>query len=265
MRFSAAMPACVVALVAATAAAASPKRGFVGDGCPSTWTNCTEAKLLTAASWHYSYNVADNYYATTHSADGFVPMHWCLSSLNDTVPAWVDQSILLGYNEPNDLHNCNTPAATAAASWGDVMARWPNTRLISPATAGNGQPWFDAFFASCKSLYGASGCNISALAVHDYSCDAKTTMDYLQLMSNRYTGVDGKPLRIWLTEFSCGDGAQNKPMAQHLAYMKEIFPLLDAADFVERYAWMSASGANRGLYDTHKGVLTPVGELFNSL
>jgi hypothetical protein len=51
---------------------------------------------------------------------------------------------------------------------------------------------------------------------------------YLQMLNERY----GYP--VWLTEFSCGDGAQGNPTSKHLAFMKEIFPMLDAAPFVFR-------------------------------
>ena len=64
---------------------------------------------------------------------------------------------------------------------------------------------------------------------------------------------------------SCGDGAANKPMSQHLAYMREVFPLLDKADYVYRYAWMSAHSANRGLVESSGAALTPVGQLFASI
>jgi hypothetical protein len=249
----------------AAAATANPKRGFVGDGCKTGWTNCTAATLLTKSSWHYSYNPSDPYYATTGRTDGFVPMHWCLSSLPLPVPSYVDLSILLGMNEPNNLHNCNTAPEIIAKAWGGIMEKWPNSRLISPATAGDGRPWFDAFFANCTALYGARGCNITGLAVHDYSCTPATTMSYLQAVHERYKDADGKPLPVWLTEFSCGDGASNKPEADHLKFMKGLIPLLDAAPFVERYAWMSAVSANRGLFDPTTGKLTAVGELYESL
>lgn len=67
-------------------------------------------------------------------------------------------------------------------------------------------------------------------------------------------------MKVWLTEFSCGDGRDNKPMDKHLAYMSEVFPMLDAADYVYRYAWMSGSSANRGLLVGPPGnqSLTPV-------
>ena len=139
------------------------------------------------------------------------------------------------------------------------MARWPSSILVSPATAGDGRPWFDAFFQECKTLYGASGCKVSMLAAHDYSCDATTTMAYLQSLHERYS------LPIWMTEFSCGDGAAKRPTKDHLAYMKEIVPMLDAAPFVYRYAWMSARGAQRGLITSDGTALTDVGTLYNSL
>jgi len=103
---------------------------------------------------------------------------------------------------------------------------------------------------------------VSHVAVHDYSCDEANTMAYLKAVYDRYK----KP--VWLTEFSCGDGADAKPMSEHLAYMKKIVPLLDGADFVFRYAWMSAKSANRGLFNYNGSTaigLTEVGALYKSL
>ena len=202
---------------------------------------------------------------TTGDATGFVPMHWCVSSLNLTTPSYVDQTWWLNMNEPNNLHNCNKSPAVIAAAWGGIMAKWPSSNLVSPATAGDGRPWFDAFFGNCTMLYGPTGCNISAIAVHDYSCNAADTLAYLEDVHKRYTASDGTRLPVWLTEFSCGDGAANKPTADHLKYMKEVVPLLDRAPFVARYAWMSAVGGGRGLYDPDTGALTVVGELYNTV
>lgn len=73
-----------------------------------------------------------------------------------------------------------------------------------------------------------------------------------------------------MTEFSCGDGAQHSPTKDHIAFMKAIVPLLDAAPFVARYAWMSARDGNglRGLVEVGsdgKPQLTELGQLYNSL
>jgi hypothetical protein len=142
-----------------------------------------------------------------------------------------------------------------------VLKLWAGSSiLVSPATAGNGLPWLDAFFGNCTALYGAAGCRVSHVAVHDYSCKASDTMAYLASVHARYK------MPVWLTEFSCGDGAAARPTADHVAYMREVFPLLDAAPFVYRYAWMSAGSDRRGLVEGAAGaqVLTAVGEAFNA-
>lgn len=76
-------------------------------------------------------------------------------------------------------------------------------------------------------------------------------------------------LPVWLTEFSCGDGAQKRPTKDHLAFMKEIVPLLDKASFVYRYAWMSCRSDQRGLVaPTGPGgqaELTELGQLYNTM
>lgn len=37
-----------------------------------------------------------------------------------------------------------------------VMSNHPESMLVSPATAGNGLPWFDQFFGNCTALYGGT-------------------------------------------------------------------------------------------------------------
>ena len=171
----------------------------------------------------------------------------------------------MGFNEPTTAHNCNKPPSTLAIAGATVMRLWGNTSiLVSPATAGNGETWYDEFFGNCTELYGSAGCRVQHLATHDYSCNANTTLAYLRRLHERYK------MPVWLTEFSCGDGAAKRPEADHLAFMASIVPLLDAADFVYRYAWMSATDANglRGLIKVNSSggqVLTDVGALYNRL
>jgi hypothetical protein len=249
----AAAAAAAAALLAS--ASPSPKRGFVGDG----GLNGTVA-ALSGASWYYAYNTYDPYNADGGPHSMFVPMYWCFS--NASVPPGVNLSYFMGFNEPNDIHSCNRSPAEVAAAWGAVMARFPDSRLVSPATAGFGVQFFDQFFSNCSLLYGAGGCRISALAAHDYDCNPQSTLDYLAFIADRYA------LPVWLTEFSCGDGKEDSPMSAQLSFMQLILPLLDAAPFVERYAWMSARGANRSLVEPGpdgRAQLTPVGELFNKL
>ena len=103
-------------------------------------------------------------------------MNWCLDGMDAPVAPTVNRTFFMGFNEPNNAHNCNTEAEQVAEAWGTVMKNWSHSQLVSPATAGNGIKWFDAFFASCKKLYGPEGCRISYLAAHDYSCTPSSTM-----------------------------------------------------------------------------------------
>jgi len=247
----------------------NPKRGFVADGAQS----CDTPLLLNVSGWYYGYNVNNPYRSSTLKGDcaranatdkkRFVPMNWCLSSMHKAVPADVDDSIFMGFNEPNNLHNCNTDAETVAKAWATVMQLHPNSELVSPATSGNGIKWYDEFFSNCTHLYGPKGCNVSYLATHDYSCTPSSTLAYLKQLHERY----GK--KVWLTEFSCGDHAQGRPMAEHVEFMKAVLPLLDGADYVARYSWMSARDASdrRGLVETDaQGTvkLTELGQIWNS-
>jgi hypothetical protein len=252
-------------LIGLCVASKAGKRGYVADDKLST----PGIELLTSADWYYSYNLASNYGPGAQVRDNaFVPMNWCVSTFNESVPTWVNTTFYLGVNEPNNIHNCNLPGREVAIAWKSVMDLYgpmgTDSILVSPATAGNGIPWFADFFGNCTELYPSSPmCGITHMAVHDYTCNVSTLDAYLKSVYAIYK------MPIWLTEFSCGDGAQKNPTSRHLAYMKQVFPYLDASPIVFRYAWMSASDKSnlRGLVEEVNGVtqLSQVGQLYNSL
>ena len=248
------------------------KRGFVADS-----RSCDDPLLLNVSGWFYDYNLDNNYRkpgapgdcARARSAAAldrrFVPMNWCLDSVEKQAPAYINATFFMGFNEPNNDHNCNTAPREAAKAWRAVMDRWPESQLVSPATSGDGVPWFDAFFGNCSALYGKAGCRISHLAAHDYSCDPDATLRYLERLHDRYH------LPVWLTEFSCGAGAEKRPTVDHARFMEAVLPRLDAADFVYRYSWMSAHDGHglRGLTELVPGGegrsrLTRLGHIWNS-
>ena len=144
------------------------KRGYVADS-----PDCDDALLLNASGWFYNYNAINPYREPGKSVgdcaraaqvgridERYAPMNWCLDGMDAPVAASVNRTFFMGFNEPNNLHNCNTPAEKVAEAWGTVMANWSSSQLVSPATAGNGIKWFDEFFAACHKLYGATGCRI---------------------------------------------------------------------------------------------------------
>jgi len=245
-----------------TTTAFNPKRGFVADGCKGN--TCGEPTLLTAAGWYYNYNANSVYASNALDTLRFAPMAWCIDDINVTVNSNTNTTFFLFGNEPNNVHNCNKSPEQMAEAYAQVYKYWPHSIYVSPATAGDGTSFYDAFFAACQKLYN-NNCGLKYLATHDYSCDPSSTMSYLKSLYDRYH------LPIWLTEFSCGDGSQKRPTKDHLAFMQQIFPLLDQADYVFRYAWMSAEDTSnnlRGLVVTNSNgqqSLTVLGEAYNKL
>ena len=215
------------------------KRGYVAKTCIKTL--CLDAGLLLGM-FYYSYTTVSPFYWMSPPLQStlFAPMAWCAQNSQQTVPSWIQRPyVYLGYNEPDLTNQCNVSPQAAAAAWSGVLANNPaaDSRLISPAMATHGQTpnftfdWLDAFFASCKSLYGPSGCRIYGIGAHFYGCIPSETMAFLTALWNSYH------LPIFFTEFACGSPTDRKTQAQNLAYMNAIVPLLEAAPFVERYYW----------------------------
>lgn len=134
---------------------------------------------------------------------------------------------LSGFNEPNIDVQANLWPKVAARGWmKDVQLKYPNKTLVSPAVAGSQTQWMDRFMEECEAL----GCRVDYIATHEYSKNGNVDelMDKLEKFSARY----GK--KVWLTEFSLGNTYDEEKI---VAYVKELLPRLEAADFVYKYAW----------------------------
>jgi hypothetical protein len=122
-----------------------------------------------------------------NSATLFVPMFPCLSSLNTRVQSGLAKpTVIMAFNECNHPNQCLMSADSAAKSMGAIMSAYPNARLVSPSTAGDGEGWYSAFFAACRARYGTGGCRISAIAAHAYSCRPERTMAYLKKLHDTF-------------------------------------------------------------------------------
>jgi len=240
-----------------------PKRGFVGSGCSGA--GCADAgSLLVNSSWFYSYDYVTKFEGATTSPGNFVPMSWCTSSINATIPAGTNTTFAISINEPNLASQCNKDPAVIAASFAWTFAKFPaTTKFVGPALAGNGTVWFDQFLGNCTLMYGASGCRLSFMAAHIYSCTTSSMMNWISWWYGRYN------LPIWISEFSCNDGATNRSVADNLKYMTDVLPLLDAHPAVYRYAWMTARdtrGSRSLVQDGPGGMsLTVLGQAYNAL
>lgn len=128
----------------------------------------------------------------------------------DTKQIWPKADALLGFNEPNHKAQSNLTPEAAAAIWPSIQAaaKAQGAGLLgSPAAApcgnaakclGDTDDWFTRFFSACKN------CTVDFLATHSYVCSADKLEAFLSGLHAKYN----RP--IWLTEFNCGDGANNR-------------------------------------------------------
>ena len=168
---------------------------------------------------------------------------------------WVSSGVthLLGYNEP-DGYNINAVSSTpaqAAADWVHVQtlaAKFkPPLVLVSPAVVSGVHndggydldgvsTWMDEFFGNCTHV--VAKCKpslIKYIAMHDYHGDAAALMRRIEGARARYGGR-----KIWLTELAILRFGKPPPRAIMNAFLKEVLPLLDASDDVDRYAWLAS-------------------------
>eukprot|EP01062_Namystynia_karyoxenos_P062475 TRINITY_DN55363_c0_g1_i1.p1 TRINITY_DN55363_c0_g1~~TRINITY_DN55363_c0_g1_i1.p1 ORF type:complete len:382 (+),score=155.94 TRINITY_DN55363_c0_g1_i1:76-1146(+) len=239
--------ACLAALLLGCSAAPAPRRGLA----LTSDHICSDLSLFASARpWFYGWNIhpgSTDYNNCVGKYDsGFVPQSWGKKTiLNKTnwADIWPGADALLGFNEPNHAEQSDMTGAEAAAAWPMLVAAAKArniTRIGSPAAAPCGAPdchgdtfeWFDAFFKACKD------CQVDFIATHFYGCSGDALHQFLSELHNRYN----RP--IWLTEFNCGDGSNNRTMDRHLQYMQEALPVLDKLTFVERYSWMSVHNSH---------------------
>ncbi|KAF8916850.1 glycosyl hydrolase catalytic core-domain-containing protein [Mucidula mucida] len=128
-----------------------------------------------------------------------LPMLWGndgnkISEFEQNMPKYKD-TVILGFNEPNEGSQSNMKPSDAVALWWKHMEPQVQNghRLCSPAvsSAQNGFPWMQEFMSSCE------GCHISCVSTHWYGTSAKEFIAYQQKFLDEF----GLPLLV--TEFAC--------------------------------------------------------------
>ena len=232
----------------------SSKRGI--GLVPDNWSNpgnpsflCDDMKAIGPVDWWYDWGWADIHGWTGpqyscpggSGPPGFVPIlrkHEYRDALS--LPDGNFDAVI-GFNEPNRHDQDNVSPEWVAGEWIKIQARFPNKTLVSPSpvpctgncNGGDMFQWFDSFFKACNKL---GGCRVDFIATHIYSCSADHTMKVLEDLYSAY----GR--KIWLTEFACHMTRDPNVIKQ---YMQEVIPRLEAADFVDRYAWFASRFATQ--------------------
>jgi hypothetical protein len=218
----------------------------------STWafTGLAGAVKDVGASWYYNWGTNND--AMPAPAE-FVPMIW---DENVDTPANLakvktEGSTLLGFNEPDMSGQANMTVDQALALWPDLQST--GMRLGSPAVAYGGDTpggWLDRFMTGAKQ----KGLRVDFITLHWYGSDFSNAavgqfMGYVKAVHDRYN------LPIWITEYGLMNfsGTPKYPTtAQITAFITNSTQQLQAAPYVERYAWFSlpavGDSVNYGLY-----------------
>ena len=129
----------------------------------------------------------------------FTPMQYGrwwpdFNTLPDNYSAWHTTTRplhILGYNEPEQESQGNTPVEEGVALWPKLEQT--DLPLVSPAPVNPFTTWIDTFFSQIN----AQGLRVDFTAIHWYANpDASGLVSRLQSVYNTY----GRP--VWLTEFS---------------------------------------------------------------
>lgn len=217
--------------------------------------------------WHYSWGNDPSEIEPDNVE--FVPMFWGKSVTDDKIAELKQLAnegkikYLLGFNEPDGEEQANMTVDEAIALWPKLEE--VGVPLGSPATVGPLNDWMKEFMTKAA----ANNLRVDFVCVHNYGgANANSLKDRL---NETYVEFN-KP--IWLTEFAVGDWNASTPEdnkyspAEVLTFMKDILPILDKLEFVERYAWFSAKTSNpaltsSALYDAN-GDLTQLGMFYKN-
>lgn len=265
--FSLSSNLCTTAPAAEASRKGSLKKGF----CVTTREKSKWQEKLKAidAKWFYSWGA--NVPEGVPEGVEFVPMIWgkfnperspTLSKLKD-LGQQKKVNYLMGFNEPDQESQSNIGVETALELWPKLEET--GLPLCSPGCVHPDRRWMIDFMKEVEER----NLRVDYVCVHSYGGpSAKHLVQRLRKVHKMYN----RP--IWITEFAVGDwqakkAEDNRHSPEKVAqFMKELLPMLEKLDFVERYAWFSASTDSAALGTSalfHKdGSLTELGKLYRS-
>ncbi len=207
--------------------------------------------------WYYNWGVNNGMVGTLADKDtDFVPMYWAAgwaTEANNKLIIDSQYPLLMAFNEPENKQQSNMTVAQAIELYKGLHKL--GVRLASPSceqvgTSPSGwatgtSQWIHEFMAEVKK----QGLRVDIMGFHWYdvgfaknlkasqtSASAKRLMDNAKACFERY----GRP--IYITEFNCGtantygiSSSVNRWLVAS-GFFEAAVPLLEAANYVERYA-----------------------------
>ena len=221
--------------------------------------------------WYYNWQPDPLWTSTTArispTAD-FVPMIWGSDDATAATMARIGASSathLLGFNEPDNLHQADLTVKEAIDLWPLLMST--GKILGSPGTTTGETLGADSWLGQFMEQASAKGYRVDFIAVHYYSDnpDVNAFKSFLEAAYNEYH----KP--IWVTEWALVDWADPGKFSveQLAAFASEAVQMMDDLAFVERHAWFGFYDGGDGWHLNTQlanadGSLTSLGELFES-
>lgn len=201
---------------------------------------CADAIKL-GASWQYGWSPQP----IQCSGIDNVPMMWGASQVESEIS---ESTWLLGFNEPERPEQANLTPQAAAIAWHRIEERFPDRRLVSPATMGGlGQQdialkWMRDWRTAYIAEYGIPP-RVDAIAFHVYGWGADSFIE----ISERYKALatEWDVENLWLTEFAMLAGAGKAPcwgnsFETQLPEAQRFINYLDSDPMIARYAWFAS-------------------------
>ena len=252
---------------AARPRSASRKKGF----CTVVRDDQKWLERITAldAKWFYSWG--KNKPSGVPEGVEFCPMIWGawegtvendVAKLTKAIEAGEVERVM-GFNEPDQHDQSDLSVERVVELWPLLMEL--DVPLASPGCVHPDRDWMKQFMAEAdKRDY-----RVDYVCVHSYG---GTSVDAFMHRMEKVHKMYDRPL--WLTEFAVGDWKarkveENRHSAKKVrAFMRELLPQLEKADFIDRYAWFSASPNNRALGTSalfdDDGELTQLGRIYRA-
>ncbi len=241
-----------VPTTAPTAAPVAAKKGV------STWQfpGLSGAVQDVGAKWYYNWGTNND--SMPANAE-FVPMIWDENVVTAANLAKVktEGRTLLGFNEPDLAGQAEMTVEQALDLWPQLQAT--GMRLGSPAVAFGGNTaggWLDRFMTGARQR----GLRVDFITLHWYGSDFSSAaagqfMGYVQAVHDRYQ------LPIWVTEYGLMNfsGTPRFPSTPQItSFITETTRRLEAASYVERYAWFSLPAVGDSVdYGLYRDATTP--------
>ncbi|NLR94621.1 glycosyl hydrolase [Flammeovirga agarivorans] len=243
------------------------KKGFGQTTKSHVWSNCVS---LSQPFWHYSWG--PDYPQGLPDNVEFVPMLWGRNNVAEKVETLKQLAAegkikyLLGFNEPDKEDQSHMSVEEAIELW--PLLESVGVPLGSPAPASLNSGWLDEFMTQAN----AKGLRVDFICIHRYT-DSIDPNKWMEAFQGSYTKWG---LPIWITEMGLADWnattPENNKRTKEQAYdlMEALLPMMDEADYIQRYAWFDGGRAKNqaalhisAVYEQNSDVLTDLGILYS--